>query len=62
MHPEQKAKKAKDTHRGPNDDDNIDWISQPPPQRKLLSHGQNDPSEACLGSKAHGTVLHDLSP
>ena len=52
----------KDTHRMPKDDDIIDRIAQLSPQRKLLSHGQIDPSGCWLRSNAQGVALHVLLP
>jgi hypothetical protein len=51
----------KDTHRALNDDDFIEQIRRPGPQRKLLLIGEIDPQAAWLCTNAHGTALRVLS-
>ena len=49
-------------HRGPDDDDILDRIRQPFPQRRLLSHSQINPLGDCRGSNAHDVAMRVLLP
>ena len=52
----------KDMHRGPDDDDILDRIRQPFPQRRLLSHSQINSLGDCRGSNAHDVAMRVLLP
>jgi hypothetical protein len=54
-------KDQKDTHRALNDDDFIERIRRPSPQRKLLLIGEIDPQAAWLCTNAHSVALRVLS-